>query len=301
MGKLNRNNFITWDGEFSPKPFVVTAVDDFVSMGPNDSFINIPILDDDTATFGINESSINITQQANPLQPAEWDTSAKVIKFYPPKNGIYSIEGTYVLKYKWKDKSGHLSNEALVTVIVTPRPTAWRGYAPSFSCLLSAGENTGYGQYAQLEQFYTDTNESVIPLALKANVVGDPDYLLEVYDVAACPLPTALQNMYVQNMATLGTIQVITFLRAGDPDQRYFINLPANTGESRTIQVEGGTYDQIIVEVSGFYLDTIVATISPSLPGGSAQQNATVQAGNQFIFNNVTLGTAQVAGEIHIS
>lgn len=62
---------------------------------------------------------------------------------------------------------------------------SWRGI--TLYCVTDNGENTGFQGYVTLEEY--NTENGVATGTTKANGSGDPDYIADFYNEAACPLP----------------------------------------------------------------------------------------------------------------
>src|ERR1044072_1936502 len=113
MARINKDNFLVWDGSFNQLAHSNVAVDDTanVVLAPG-GYVDIPILVNDTYTFGINQDSVEITLQQNIANPAEYLKPA--IRYYVDE--ALSVGDTVDLKYRWYDLLGNLSNEATVTI-----------------------------------------------------------------------------------------------------------------------------------------------------------------------------------------
>lgn len=244
MASLNLNNFLRWDGEFNDADFEVLAADDDAEVFENIKYVDIPILDNDSATFGIDETSIQITQQDNEIRPAIWDASSKLLRYYLPDAPDLGI---HELKYLFYDTVGNISNEATINVNVLARATGWEGYEPSKSCTLSGGVNTGTSSYAQLVKIYLDDGTQVVPQVLKANTVGDPDYIAPADDFASCPLPTMTAQVRLYNTYTDPAIKIerLEFQGLGGSPTVYFIEV--RPFEEKSIYVVPTTYTEIWV------------------------------------------------------
>lgn len=181
--ELNKNNFLRWNGAFTPKPFSNIANNDAQSMVVSAASCVLYPLSNDESTFGIDPNTFQITEQDNLVNPAVWDASLLKVTYFPP-SGV--AVGNRTLKYNWKDTEGNLSNEATITINIQARPTSWRVYPDSFSCQMSGGVRTGNGQFDLLEKYYTDDNSTVFPLETKPNSPGDPNYLAPFPDPINC-------------------------------------------------------------------------------------------------------------------
>lgn len=181
--QLNNFNFLRWYGEFEDASYDNVANDDVANAVFNVSYIDIPALDNDTSTIGIDFDSIVITQQVYIDVPAIYDPVSHLIRFYT-KTGT-SAPGDFELKYKWFDLQGNPSNEATITITLIARATIWKGL--SGTCQLNdSSENTGYVIFPALGLFYVDDNS--FTGSVKLNTVGDPDYIAPFYDETQCPI-----------------------------------------------------------------------------------------------------------------
>lgn len=172
--RLNRGNFLIWDGEFDTLSFDIQAIDDDVTITVIQTSIIISVLANDIATLGFNYHSVVITLQDNLQKPSVVNQTDGTITYYPSANAPI---GDRIIKYKFKDLMGNESNEATVTIHIVPRPTGWRPYPQSFLCLRDADNlRTGYGFYTTIQKYYTDDQTNVIPIQLKPNISTDPDY-----------------------------------------------------------------------------------------------------------------------------
>lgn len=187
MEQLNDNNFLIWKGAFNNVPAELEAVNDTIFMNIEEDFATLYPLDNDTSNYGIDYSSFAITYDDNPSRPARFNNGSGLFKYFPR---LPLINGqTRLLRYKWKDIKGNLSNEATISILITNRPLGWRIVSESGYCIVNSNlQNTGYVGYTQLERYFSDTNEAVSPPQVKKNISSDPDYLAPVFNETICPI-----------------------------------------------------------------------------------------------------------------
>jgi hypothetical protein len=287
---LNNDNFFQWLGEFEEAPFENIAVDDVAQVAENADSVDLSPLLNDTSTYGINPLSFQITLQDNPFQPATFNASTGVLTYYPPVGVV--IGETRTIKYTWTDINGAISNEATVSITIIARAKAWRGYGPSYQC-----NAPGEAQYLQLEEYYTDDNESVVPAHHKPNVNTDPDYIAPAVDFAACPNPDLDPGtLYIYNNSATVAILQILFKRVGQPDVAYVLNQSA--GDTiRTIQVGdlAAPYDEVQIQLGlpagGAVSATGSLSIEPAAGGSAADSTALVTLQTTYSLYNVSFPT----------
>lgn len=312
MAKLNDNNFLIWDGQFNNTPFDVIATNDAVNMVVNALSIDINVLVNDIATYGVDKPSLEITLQDNPAKLATYNQVSGIVTYYPPA-GV-QVGQVRQLKYRWYDKAGHVSNEGTINITITDRAFGWRGYGPSYRCLKDGdNNNTGQGFYDTLEKYYTDNNTPYSPATLKNNTFGQADYIPASTDLTTCPLPSATVSLYVWNYipnAPSITIDSVTFKKAGDPDKVYAVNNTGSVGfQPSQFQTQpDAVYDSMevkmtIVNVAAAGEYNLLFTPGDGGGGGFDQLvNFPAVAGSVVVavFPNVTTGTL-FAGEITLS
>ena len=290
-GALNKNNFLIWEGEFAPAPVIAQAVEDTVSLVVNAAYYDISPLLNDVSTYDIDPTSLLITFQSNPGNPATWDPITKKLRYYPLP---FQAAGEFLaLKYKWKDVQGNESNEAEITLTFTERPTGWRGRASSRVCLLDTGVNNGQAMYLELEKYYTDDNSLFLPAEYKDNVDTDPDYIPEFTDLISCPLPaqdTDFKVYNLQNAVPIPTIVRIEFEKNGGGSYAFTIGHTFTHPQPRTFQIPAGLYDSITVFLSGAIVGGDLV-LSPG-SGGSGDEIVSIATSGQTVaFLNKTMGT----------
>jgi len=284
--KLNRNNFLTWEGQFTDAPFENVTNGWVLSMVENDPFIEGAVLFDDISTYGINLDTFEFTLQDNPLNPATWDAATGLVKYYPPA-GV--TPGLRYLKYTWRDNAGNLSPEGTITISVLARPIGWRGAPASYQCELSGGNNTGDAFYGELEKYYTDNGQVFAPYTTKPNTIGDPDYIAPVGDAGMCPIPGSTRSVNVWNFSDLpdAYIEKVTFddgagnvieasplLHAADgqpysfavPAATYTVTVRVRQGSGQNLHLYGGTGAGTQV-VSGVLDDVVFSGFTPGTSG----------------------------------
>jgi hypothetical protein len=312
MAKLNKKNFLIWEGQFNAAPFDVIATNDNVTMKINEASKVINVLANDIASYGIDKPSLEITLQDNAAHLAEYNQVTGEITYYPPAN--IAPGQVRQLKYRWYDKAAHISNEATVSITIQDRPTGWRGYAPSYKCLKDgSGENTGQAFYDTLEKYYTDDNTAYVPATLKNNTSIAPDYIPPADNLTMCPLAGSIIPFYVWNYAPNPpsiVIESVKFLNGGVVVRDYGLNNGGTPGyQPSQFQTEPSVhYDTI--EVRATIVNSSAAGRYPLsfTPGEGGSGGHVVQldfpaaAGTTIVgtFNNITLGTL-FAGEITLN
>lgn len=305
MKQLNKNNFIVWQGNFAAAPFSVVANNDTVQITKGEPFLAIYPLINDAATYGINAESLEITFQDNVQKPAVWDSIAQKITYYLPAGAGYGTQR--LLKYRFRDKAGNLSNEATITIGVAFAETFWRGLETSFSCLKdSAGENTGLGSYATLEKVDSTTSTPVVPAEQKPNVEGDANYIAP-FQTALCPLPEETLQMGFFNRSNSGkdSILAISLFNGGEQVRGFFVDLFSTTKpQPKLVNVLPGHYDEMRVTVqirSGINRELEFKPGAGGAGGSFVTANPPVRDGSvQTItvsFLNITFGT-DYAGDL---
>jgi hypothetical protein len=289
MGKLNKNNFLIWDGAFNDAPHSEVAVDDEADVVEGSAFIEVEPLLNDTATFGINQETLEVTLQADPLNPAIWDSISGILKIFLPVSALHG--DVLLLEYHWFDNQGNESNTAQIAITILDRPTAWRGRASSFYCELDSGENTGNGGYTTLEKYYTDNGVLYSPEETKSNDIGDPDYIAPFPASDACPLPGSSQELQFWNLATGDPepqIAAAEFNKTGGGSSSMYLGHYPSSPQPRTVNVQPGAYDSIEVVVSN--ADGKTVTIYPGSGGsGGGSQAVSGSGGVTITFLTVTL------------
>jgi hypothetical protein len=118
--------------------------------------------------------------------------------------------GTHPMTIWPRCSNGVNGNPVTIQIVVTARPTAWRGRASDAFCEHdSNGDNTGRIVYQTLEQIYTDVTPNALTGNTKPNIVSDADYVPPVYNTTACPLPNpggsgrAISVKYSTDMSTI--------------------------------------------------------------------------------------------------
>lgn len=254
--KLNKNNYLIWDGQFADAPFQTVVNGWVLSLVQGESYVEGQVLFDDFATYGINLSTFEFTVQDNPTTPATWDSVTGMVKYYPPA-GV--TPGLRYLKYKWKDNMGHDSPEGTITISVLARATAWRPAASSYQCQLSGGVNTGMAYYSLLEKYYTDNGTAYSPYTTKPNTVGDPDYVAPVADGATCPVPGSTISVNVWNFVDVvgPYISRVRFDNGAGTVVEISPDLHRSDPQPVTFTVPSGTYTVTVTvyDGNGFSVD----------------------------------------------
>jgi len=102
------------------------------------------------------------------------------------------VERTFELSRTYSDKN--YSRMAAVDPVAA-RPSKWVGVAPK-AVLDANGKRTGKIGYQRLQKVYVDDESKVIPYSVKANMPGDPDYILPITEasipVGSTPYPSVL-------------------------------------------------------------------------------------------------------------
>lgn len=295
--QLNKDNFLIWEGlGFTDAPFDLQVNDDLASIAYNTTAVDIYPLGNDVASYGFNANSFEFTFQDNPNKIAAFDPVQKKVTYYPPSD-VQPGE-TRILRYKIRDTMGHESGEATISINIQERVTAWRAYQPSVSCLLDGkGDNTGMKSYGQLEKYYQDNGAPVLlnsnPV-LKDNVSNDPDYVPPVQDNISCPLPSQDVPFYAWNAYTFFNIVSIIFRNGGSPVHTFYPNFGSTQPQPLQLQVSGGNYDEIAIELENVFSGPASATLSlqPGA-GGSAPQSQNVnqpQGIATYYFYNLAMG-----------
>lgn len=87
-----------------------------------------------------------------------------------------------------------VTKKVCLTIVDTPKNTAWRQKATPFTCVLVGGIRNGYKAFDTLEEFYIFDNT---PTGTeKPNVPEDPDYVPPIYDPAACSVQVPMVVNY---------------------------------------------------------------------------------------------------------
>ncbi len=288
MGNLNKNSFIRWQGAFNNIPALQQAVDDNVSMALGSPFIEISVLLNDSATYGINPASLAITLQDNMITPATWDPLTEKLKYYPPAGLV--VGAVREIRYEWDDNLGNGSNEASVFIEITDRATGWRGKASTYVCEEVAGDNTGQANFTTLEKYYLDDNTPAIPADEKPNDVGDPDYIAPLTDLISCPLPGSTDSFEIWSILTgtpNPTITKITTTIGGIPTE-YFTDVTFGSPQPAIISLAPGAYDSIAVEIFG----SVVGNLTLTAFAGGGTQATSVSPTETITFLAVTISGA---------
>jgi hypothetical protein len=208
MGRLNKNNFLIWDGDFDEAPFSVIANTDSVSMSALSSSVTIFPFQNDIATYGINPSSFTLVSYDNILNPPIWNQTNQSLTYFLADGATSGL-----VRYRFRDTLGNLSNIADINISVTARATIWVGHEASKVCLKdSNNNNTGQAFFNELREVYSDNGESVLPLSLKANTEGESDYIAPFSDSSCSTISGATYS--IRNFTTNqegGTIVGIGF------------------------------------------------------------------------------------------
>lgn len=243
---LNRNNFLRWAGSMYESAFENIAKPVLATMITNYPFIDIPILADAVSTFGINMNSVRTTTMSGtPVRPAQWNAATQLLRVFRPES--MPLTQKVLVDYQFDDHMGNESNKARVTVDLSLSTLDWRAYTPSVYCVKNAfGVNTGYKTYSSLELFYPGSSATYVPLTLKPNAIGDPDYIAPFTDLTACPLPSVapltIQNNTVPVSPTVN-LNTVTFKKAPNPDIVFNVFLAG--GASAVISFPTGIYDSM--------------------------------------------------------
>lgn len=196
MARLNKNNFLIWDGFFDEIQISIIAVDDQVSGELNEKEIFISPLANDSATYGIDASSFIVLTHDNPAKPPLWNPTTRVLTYYPPENT--QLEN-HVVTYRFKDSNGNPSNVGNIFITLLKPETYWKAFESSWRCIQGPEGNTGMLIYDQLQEFYLNTNSPVEPISLKSNSIEDPDYIAPVENLNQCPLQLSQGTYFINN------------------------------------------------------------------------------------------------------
>jgi hypothetical protein len=287
MATLNKNNFLIWEGSFNDAPFSNVATDDSASMLITAAFVELQPLLNDISTYGINVLSFEFTLQDNLITLATWDSVTQKIKYFPPA-GI--SPGVRLLKYRWRDNFGNLSNEATVSIDVQPRATAWRGDPSSYVCD-NPGVTNGAG-WGTLEKYYTDNNDLFLPHTTKPNDPVDPDFIAPVNDPIMCPLSSSTDNLNIFNFVSGSpepTIIRITLNKSGGGTTVLNVLHRASNAQPRIVPIAPGLYttiDVLVNDATGADL-----TLNPGSGGSGGGTQSIATASETKSFAAVTIGT----------
>jgi len=237
---LNKNNFLIWDGAFTKAPFDVIAGNHTHGYPQGGQLqYEIDLLPYVTATYGVDESTIEVYMDTPPsTRPVFSLKRQKVIYYADSKND----SGAKLIKYKFKDKAGHQSNEGILTIDIGERFTNWIGYPPSATCTLSGGTNTGIVTWMERYKIYQDSNEPVIPLVIVDNTIPDADQVLPAQDMRFCPLIALTANVTIINNSDVVS-PFIAEVTVGVDTYQYRIYLMAN--QSITVKMPSGLADKL--------------------------------------------------------
>lgn len=305
MGEINKDNLLIWKGAFNDAEFANIAVDKgpFI-FDPND-YLDIDLLNGDSATFYIDKNTIEVVSiyedlgenglYVLPTRPPYWNVSTERLRVYLPDDGFYQL----IVAYRWKDRLGRYSNIGKVYIDFEARATSWIAYPPSARCeKTGGGQNTGQWLYDKLVKQYNDNDTYVLPLLpsnIKNNTFSDPDYIAPVTNLVNCPTSSfnstviEIVNLIPANqISPTLTVTAMTFKRTGFPDIVFTLNIPP--GQSQTIAVPIATYTSIEmsyfgtgIPTGGFWDYILNITGSPSAGSG------TFSANPQVLFTNFLL------------
>ena len=198
---VNSDNFLRWNGVTKPAPFVLNS--DPISGGTlyaNEEVDYCFPLGLVFSSIGIDFTSINVvgifdysggSDGAAIIlsSPVEWDSDTQQFSFFRPID--ISIT-SYDIQFYFADLMGNQSALCRCIIGVSSISTTWVPYPISTVCVLDAfGNNTGYKSWGQLVLQNMGTMTDIVPLTLKDNTEGDPDYYAPVQDFVTCPAPGA--------------------------------------------------------------------------------------------------------------
>jgi hypothetical protein len=290
MKRLNENNHIIWDHNFTEAPVIATAVDSNVDMIQSAASVDADPFANDTSNYGFDYNSLEITLQANPAHPATYDPLTHIITIF--SDPTWAVDSLQVLQYKWTDLAGNVSNVANVNIHVKPRPLGWRAHPPSYQCEVVGGDNTGNAFWSLLEAYWTDTGELAVPGGTTPNTPGIPEYVPPVVDQATCPLPSSTVPFYVYNFTDPGTNSLIKSIKLGSTGAVLTLNHARSAPQPRQVQVTPGAYDLLEVIVENIDPGALNSLALNSPGGGSDTQGVGTSAGLQTItFPTVTIAT----------
>ena len=128
MGRLNKNNFLIWEGGFDEAPFEVVANPDTATITENQNSVTISPFNNDFATYGIDASSFTVVTHDNPTNPPVWNATTQTLTYFLPTGQTSGL-----VTYRFRDTLGNLSNITTITISQTARATGFIGYEPSKS------------------------------------------------------------------------------------------------------------------------------------------------------------------------
>lgn len=307
MGILNKNNFLIWTGGFNNAPPLVVANNDTPQIKITDTQVEFYPMANDQATFGFNYASFEFTVQDYPGNPAVYDPVDHKVTYYK-RPGVV-VGDVLVLKYKFQDLLGNISNEGTISILVVLGPTGWRGHYPQV-CLLDVDtdENTGYAFFEQLERYYLANNSVVLPLQLKDNVDGDVDFIPKNYDNIQCPLPTSnLLLQIFQNLLgnVITRIKLVNNTSLLSQDFTGLLYVDDSASQPYQLYIDpgppGSTFDvSITYDGPPMLPQAGTCTITPAVGGSLALTNvipATTLTDQVTAFLGITFGSS-VAGTI---
>lgn len=192
---LNKNNFLRWEGVFTPKKF--TMVSDpvlSVNLYANEELcvcsslsLIIP-----NVSNGVDFTSLEIVGIKNYpslvdislVSPPSWDSDSQLLTTYRPLDLTIT---QYIVQFIFTDILGNKSAVTNQLIEVSLVYTTWVQYPVSVGCIIdSLGNQTGYKMWSQLQLINMTTSAPVVPIVLKDNSEGDPDYYPPVQDFSLC-------------------------------------------------------------------------------------------------------------------
>jgi hypothetical protein len=196
MTSRNSNNLLRFTtGSFIPKVPSWSTGGTMVNLYANEEVCTCTPLSVIISGNGLNASTFNIVEVYDSVHldaitlasPVQWDSESLILSLFRPINLSLTA---YTISFTIQDLLGNTSPLCYVEVLVSTVYTQWVPYPVSQVCLLdSYGNNTGYKNYTQLVLENSSTSAYIVPLTLKDNNEGDPDYYPPVQDLTSCPYP----------------------------------------------------------------------------------------------------------------